>query len=388
MITHKLIMSDNLPVLIDMVKTHKGLIDLIIIDPPYNTNNDKLTYADAKERAAWVRDLKARLELAKELLSERGLILVNIDEYEFIYLKLLMNQVFGQENSMEDFIWEKNSVKNNSNTFSCNHEYIPCYAKNKKYLLKEKIKFRQKKRGYEKLMHFRNEYLQEYKGKDIDLKDMETKLRQLIIKEKANVSKGLVQYKYIEEDTYEIFRISDVSAPGGGGGTYEVLHPITGKPCKQPKGGWRYTEETMRSHIKNNLIYFGKTDKSVPQYKRYLKDVKTEVVKSVIQNFDEGKKDLEKILPDAIFSNPKPVSLIKFFIDIVADKDSIILDFYAGTGTTGQAVIEANEELGRNNQFILITNNEENICTNITKKRIEKVIEKYNNQEFEFIVYE
>jgi adenine-specific DNA-methyltransferase len=191
--------------------------------------------------------------------------------------------------------------------------------------------------------------------------------------------KGISMYDIVENDPsgqryYQAYRLSDISAPkasGSSNNTYEVKHPITGLPCKTPTRGWGFTRETMNEHIKNNNIYFYKDHNHVPQYKRYLHTVETEVVKSIILDNTDGKKELIKLFGFAPFENAKPTTLIKNFIRL--KKNATILDFFAGSGTTGHAVYDLNKEDKGSRQFILCTNNENKICEDVTYPRLKKV---------------
>ncbi|WP_187468863.1 site-specific DNA-methyltransferase [Mycoplasmopsis californica] len=356
-----------------LTKTHKSRIDVIYIDPPYNTGNKDFIYddsfidkTDGYSHSKWLSFMQKRLVIARELLSDEGVIFISIDEHEFAQLKLLCDDVFGELNFVENFIWIKNSTKNLSKTTSTNHEYIITYAKNIE-LIKNLQLFRKRKEGYDEVL----ELISNSKKENLTIEETQKKLRQLF---KDNPEfKGISMYNNIDIN-WNVFRISDSSAPKstGKGAIYNVLHPITGKVCKLPKCGWRYTEETMKEHIKNGLIYFGKDETTVPQFKRLLTTVETEVKKSVIIEFSEGKKELQKIFGEAPFDNAKPIALIKDLF-LVSQKNSIILDFFAGSGTTGHAVMQLNKEDGGNRKYILCTNNENNICQKVTYQRLKNI---------------
>jgi adenine-specific DNA-methyltransferase len=187
-------------------------------------------------------------------------------------------------------------------------------------------------------------------------------------------------YDMIEKDLsgqrYQIiYGLDNISAPKASGSSnniYEVKHPITGLPCKTPTRGWGFTMETMNEHIKNNLIYFYEDHNHVPRFKRYLHTVESEVLKSFLIDNTDGKKELIKIFGQAPFNNAKPTTLIKYFCRL--KKEDIFLDFFAGSGTTGQAIEELNHEDGGKRQFIVATNNENEICQKITYPRLQKTI--------------
>ena len=381
---HLLIEGDNLEALKLLQTSHKNKVDVIMIDPPYNTGkefiyDDRLVdKEDGYRHSKWLSFMSKRLILAKELLAVDGLIFINIDEHEFAPLKVLCDEIFGEMNFVENFIWIKNSTKNNSKTSSTNHEYILCYAKNIEFVKSSDI-FRVKKEGLDLVNALRDDFVKNeshlFKQPHLEL---EKRLKDFY-KENPNL-KGISGYKFVEEDTWKIYSSGDCSAPGGNGGVYDVIHPVTKKACKLPSRGYCYKEETMLEMIKNNQILFGKDEKSIIRSKRYLDDVQAEVARSVFTNNDDGKKELAKIFGKSPFSYPKPVSEVKHFLNMVPNKNAVILDFFAGSGTTGHAVLELNQEDGGNRQFILCTNNENNICEEVTYERLKKVVEGYTTQ--------
>lgn len=349
-----------------------GKFNVIIVDPPYNTGNkvtDKFVYKDDRTLDEWSKLIVDTFSKAKELLTEDGIIFINIDENVY-HLKLLLDDIFGKNNFIENFIWVKNSTKNNSKTNSHNHEYILCYAKNKP-VIETLNYFKIAKQGLREVEEQRQIILS---LKDLSLEEkknlLEESLKQLYKSNpQVKKNKGIKHYKFVD-DNLDIYRISDVSAPGGKGYQHTILHPITNKICKNPVGGYRFNTEKVNELLRNNLFYFGKTEKTVPQIKRYLKDMETEVAKSVFENFDDGIKDLQRILPSAYFNNPKPVSLIQYLLSFVnkRNEDLKVLDFFCGSGSTVQACIEYGV-----NTVVGITNNENNIFYNITVPRIKAI---------------
>lgn len=368
-----LLEGDNLHSLKLLEKTHMGKIDVIYIDPPYNTKNKEFIYNDTRigeddtyRHSKWLSFMSERLSASKELLSEKGVIFISIDENEFAQLKLLCDSIFGEQNYIENFIWIKNSTKNLSKTTSTNHEYILCYAKNINTIVKLQL-FRKDKEGYKEVIHLINESKKNDKTPEVAQKELRKFFKQ------HKELKGISMYNNIDE-SWNIYRLSDSSAPKSTGKahTYDVYHPITEKICKVPSRGWAYTEETMKEHIKNQRIAFGKDETTIPQFKRYLTNVQTEVRKSVITDFTDGKKELKRIFGEAPFDNAKPTTLIKDILSTFG-KDLIVLDYFAGSGTTGQAVMQLNHEDGGNRKYILCTNNENNICEKITYQRMKNI---------------
>ena len=380
-----LLEGDNLHSLKLLEKTHKNSVDVIYIDPPYNTGNKDFIYNDkivgtddGYRHSKWLSFMKERLIIAHDLLSNKGIIFISIDEHEYAQLKILCDDIFGEINYIDNFIWIKNSTKNLSKTTSTNHEYILCYAKDKSFVETQSF-FRVTKQGYDEVQAI----LKEGTDNKWSFEKTEEKIK-MYYKEHPEL-KGISQYKRVdygpassEQKCLKAYRLDNISAPKATGkaSTYEVLHPRTSLPCKAPSRGWAFTRETMEAHIKNNLVYFYDSEENVPQFKRYLDTVTTDIVKSCFENFSEGKKDLNKIFGECPFENPKPVSLIKYLIKIVTEnnKNAVILDFFAGSATTGHAVLELNQEDGGNRKFILCTNNENNICEEVTYQRLKTVI--------------
>jgi adenine-specific DNA-methyltransferase len=342
-----LIEGDNYHVLSVLNYTHAGKVDVIYIDPPYNTGNKDFIFndhyvdrEDAYRHSKWLSFMEKRLKLAKNLLKEDGVIFISIDDNEVAQLKLLMDQpdLFGETNNIGIFVWRKKvGAGADSKLLFTQHEYILFYGRNKNKL----------DNFYEPL-----------------------------------TEKQLKEYKNPDNDPRGLWAPTDLTAPSSDTDDtrlYEIISP-TGKKWLRR---WSYTKENMQKLIKDNLVWFGKDGNSMPKRKRFLSEKKGLVPRSWIDFVltQDGKRDFENIFGqnNRLFEYPKPVGLIKHFIRITTTKNSLILDFMAGSGTTGQAVLELNKEDGGNRQFILCTNNENNICTDVCYPRIKKVIEGYKN---------
>ena len=226
--------------------------------------------------------------------------------------------------------------------------------------------------------------MEDAKNRNLTEKETEILLKDLY--KKHSDWKGISSYTKVEikqnkqgQKCYQVYTLSDASAPksSGSGPKYDVIHPVTGLPCKSPSRGWAFTWETMQKNLEENLIYFYEDETKVPRYKRFLDTVTEEVQKSYIQDFTDGKKDLVSVMNDnTLFDNPKSVVIIKTLISLLK-KDSIILDFFAGSGTTGQAVLDLNREDGGSRKFILCTNNEKEdgyIAETVTSKRLKRIM--------------
>nr|WP_279526406.1 site-specific DNA-methyltransferase [Mycoplasma testudineum] len=325
------------------------------IDPPYNTesakddgnsngketnNSGKFIYKDKFARTGWLNMMNERLRLARDLLSESGVIFVSIDDTEQAYLKVLMDEIFGEDNFIATFIWEKNyAPKNNSKFVSVNHDYILCFSKNKAYSLSFKRLERSESNN------------KPYNKDDNDGKGP-YRLSDLTVMNKNKSSKNRYDIHY-------------------NGNTYKL--PSNSR-------NWRYNQTEMNKLILDGKIYFSDKVDGVPAFKRYLKDVegvvsKTILPHNIVGHTDSSAKALNSIFDgDEKFSYPKPIQLISYLIKLVPNNENaIVLDFFAGSGTTGHSVMQLNLEDGGKRKFILSTNNENNIGIDITYERLLRI---------------
>jgi adenine-specific DNA-methyltransferase len=351
-----LIEGDNYHSLAVLNFTHQETIDLIYIDPPYNTGNDDFIYNDKIKsgyvkrddpfrHSKWLAFMEKRLKLAKNLLKKDGVMFMSIDDNEFAQLKLLADEIFDEKNFIIDVIWNSRKSVSSDAIVSLNHNHTLLYAKDID-VLREVIK----KNGKFKLP------AQEQKFSNPDNDPRGRWVADPF--EAAGVRKNL---------------------------SYAIKNPNTGEIYYPVKGRhWAVLEEEYFKLLKDNKIVFGKNGKGKPSRKRFLSDAmeKGMTPKSIwddVGTTTNGTQELEDILGEKKFNNPKPVSLIQKMLELTTDKNSIVLDFMAGSGTTGHAVLEANKEDGGNRQFILCTNNENNICTDVCYPRLKKVIKGYKN---------
>ncbi len=366
--TNYILEGDNLHSLYLLEKTHKNKIDLIIIDPPYNRGLNDFIYddnyidkSDSFKHSKWISFMNKRLVIAKKLLKNNGVIFINIDDNEMADLKLLCDDIFGEDNFVACFPWHNRTSVQNDTDISINHEYILAYAK--------------KRRTTNRRLKASNE-------------DIWYSLDDFVIQPKETDSS---KYANPDNDPRGIWKADPFDAPNIRPNlTYEIVNPVTGIKYLPPKGRcWRTEQEKFQKLLEDNRIVFGKNGKSKPQLKVFYNEVK---MKGEIRNswFDadiydtstSGKKELLSILPDKkIFNTPKPVMLYREIINMAISpkvEKPIILDFFAGSGTVGQAVLE--EFSGRNASFILCNSNENNICRDITYERIKRIILGYENK--------
>ena len=339
---------------------------MIYIDPPYNTKSIK-TYNDNLKTIDWNMFMEPRLSKAKDFLTEDGCIFISIDDNEFANLKIMCDKIFGKENFTGNFITYQ-ALRSNSKHINTVHEYVLCYAKNKKKLNEFKIKRidnTDEKKIIDSLYRDVKKII-EFEG----VKEANKKIKSLITEycERYNIT-WLKNYNNVDEDG-RIYFAMDLSTPGE---PREVniksinlhLNPLPTRGCA--------SDEKFIELYNDDLLSF---KGNRPYEKHYLEDA-CDNVTSVLKFFSRhGTNDLKKLDLYNIFDTPKPVELIKFLIKISTKDDDLILDFFAGSGTTAQAVYEVNEERGSDIKYILIQLQEPiNSKTTVYKECIKKGIE-------------
>lgn len=376
-----LIEGDNLASLQLLEKTHRGKIDLIYIDPPYNTGNRDFKYDDvfvdindSFRHSKWLSFLFKRLQLARVLLSENGVIFVSIDDNEQAELKLLMDKIFGEENFVTCFHWEKTQHfgRQKINSYS-NCEYILCYAKQ---LSKEKIK--------ELLVERINCSLT-----DAPLFNASNNEKDLVFpigSVKFNIPDG----EYYTTESPDYLLLKTVTIENGRNKT-----PL----CLRFRSRW--AQSTIETEYAKGTTFWVKSKKFAIRTIYHEGKTSTVAPRSLIftnsnnpqatQNRflekvgvnENATAELTELLGCEIFSYPKPTNLLTYLISLYYNgnlnqyhENFTILDFFAGSGTTGHAVMKLNAEDGGNRRFILCTNNENNICREVTYERIKRVIER------------
>ncbi|MCQ2194635.1 MAG: site-specific DNA-methyltransferase [Paludibacteraceae bacterium] len=353
---HILIEGDNLHALTALTYTHEGKVDVIYIDPPYNTGNKDFIYNDSfvdaedgYRHSKWLSFMSKRLRIAKKLLSDRGAIFISIDDNEQANLKLLCDEVFGENNLVSQAMWHKNYASaNDSKTFSNVLDYILIYRKSSSFL------------------------------------------RNLL----PRTEKQNVLYKYDSNDGKGRWRPDNLSVRTYSANyDFSIINPNTGVAYNPPKGrSWMTNKERIDEWIKETRVYFGLKGDGAPQLKRYLSEVQQGVVPTTYWSYDdcghndEARKELKDIFGEPQFTSPKPTRLIKQILCIgCMSKDSLILDFFAGSGTTLHATMQLNAEDGGKRQCILVTNNENNICEEVTYERNKRVINGYTTPKGEHV---
>ena len=350
---HVLIEGDNLEALTTLAYTHAGKIDVIYIDPPYNTGNKDFIYNDSfvdsedgYRHSKWLSFMAKRLRIAKKLLSDRGVIFISIDDNEQANLKLLCDEVFGENRFIANLIWQKKfSRSNDALYFSTMHDHILCYCK---------------------------KHIQESQdGWKIGLLERD-----------SAIPKG---YSNPDNDPRGPWTSTIMSAKSGSDSLlYEITTP-SGRVVSPPSGRyWSCSRDTFERWKAENRIWFGKDGNGTPRKKTFLSEVQkglrpnTLILQEEGGNNQEGKQELKSVMNgEGLFDGPKPTKLISLLLKIANCKISTILDFFAGSGTTLHAVMQLNAEDGGQRKCILVTNNENGICENVTYERNKRVIEGY-----------
>lgn len=361
-----LVQGDNLLALKALLPYYAGQVKCIYIDPPYNTGNESWVYNDnvnSPEIQAWLgqvvgkeaEDLSRhdkwlcmmhpRLALLRQLLAEDGSFWMSIDDNEVHHARIILDEVFGSQNFVDTIVWQKIfSPKSSARHFSANHDFILVYAKN-----------------------------------------AATWERNLL----PRTPEQNKRYKNPDNDRRGLWTSGDLSARNYYSlGTYPITTP-KGRVIKGPPKGtyWRVSKENFGELDRDGRIWWGKGGDNMPRLKRFLSDVQDGIVPQTIWfhqdvgNTQEAKKEVVRILPDAsdVFSTPKPTRLLLQILRIATNSDDLVLDCFAGSGTTGHAVMQLNKEDGGDRQFILVEM-EPDIAQDIAAQRLRKAIEGYSWQ--------
>ena len=401
---HILIEGDNLHALTALTFTHEGKIDVIYIDPPYNTGNKDFKYNDSfvdKEdsyrHSKWLSFMDKRLRIAKRLLSEKGVIFISIDDNEQAQLKMLCDEIFQELNAIGPLIQNKQNAKNDSINIQKNHEYIFVYRKSCIFIENNKISPNLVNADYKKKVIFEDD------GEFYYLNDsITTRGEGGILNARQNLG-NTIYYNPITKDIIaicdydvELAKISNDEKSLYTNDSELILKGYT--PIRPPKvrgklGCWTWSKDKINEE-KKHLIITGKKDAYSVKKRTFINqtEVYEENGKLFYNSFEsgnsrslvdfstnDGTNALNEILNNGIFNNPKNLEMIKYFIKLIPNKNSIILDFFAGSGTTLHATMALNAEDGGNRQCILVTNNENNICEEVTYERNKRVIQGYTN---------
>ena len=354
---HIIIEAENLHALVALTYTHAGKIDVMYLDPPYNTGNKDFVYndsyidsEDSYRHSKWLSFMEKRLRVAKTLLSDKGVVFISIDDNEQANLKLLCDEVFGQDGFVATIPWRKRTAKSDvPHGLSQDYEWVLCYAK--------------------------ADFL-------------------------AGIEKETRKYFETPDFPNKPWRVHDLtkqtSAEERPNSFFTIINPKTGEEYPaNPNRTWAITQETFQEYYRVNRIVFpgdyGFLRISKPVLRYWKSDdekkagelfgftsVSTNLPNEVGMTQD-GTKDIDAVFGSKVFGFPKPLSIIKYLLNIATPraKDIVILDFFAGSGTTMHATMQLNAEDGGHRQCILVTNNENSICEKVTYERNKRVINGY-----------
>ena len=405
--------GDNLEVLKLLQESYLNKIKMIYIDPPYNTGKDfvyKDNFAKAGEEelfesgqkdeynqrlvanpetsgryhSDWLSMMYPRLKLARNLLTDDGVIFISIDDNEVYNLRKICDEIFGEGNFVGQIVLQT-ATDNNPTQINTEHEYIVCYSKNKSILPNWFAKSQAAEMIVEKYSLLKNEY-----GNDIE--QIQKELRNWIKKNEKNLPK--VQH-YDNVDEKGVFHDSDVANTRFGGYSYDVIHPITKKVCKVPEKGYRYPVATLKKMIDSGDIMFGADETTLIKPKKRIGDVK-DMLRTII--YEDGRastKVVDNLIGRSVFDNPKSQFVLQRLFDFSSNPDDIILDFFSGSATTAHAVMQLNAEDQGNRKYIMVQLPEstdekseaykagyKNICE-IGKERIRRASKKIKEEKLE-----
>lgn len=373
--------GDNLDVLKLLRETYLNRVKMIYIDPPYNTGKDFIYEDDFTDETGeflrrdgqydengnrmvknldsngrfhtdWLNMIYPRLRVARDLLTDDGVILINMDENEITNLQKLCNKVFGESNGLGTIIWDKRNPKGDAKGISYQHEYIVLYAKNKNTLT-EKCKVQRPKKNADLILKkaaqlyskINSTYTHENANKDLSN----------WIKQQNDFSGGEKAYCMIDEQG-DVYRPVSMAWPNKKKAPDDyfipLIHPLTGKPCPVPERGWRNPSATMREMQKNGQILFGKDETTIPNSKYLLKENMFENIPSLLYY---GGSDTDLLAKMEIpFETPKVVDICVDHIKSFTSENDIILDFFSGSATTAHAAMQLNAEDGGKRKFIMV----------------------------------
>ena len=353
-----IIHGDNLHALKALMPKYAGKVDVIYIDPPYNTGNEGWIYndnvnsplmkewlgetvdgEDLERHDKWLCMMWPRLTLLKEMLKPTGAIIVNIDDTEVGNLRMLMDEIFGSNNFVSNIVWQKKySPQNDAKLFSAMHDHILVYAKS--------------------------------------IEDVRLNLLPRTAKQDA-------AYKNLDNDPRGPWKATDSTCNKSRKQRPNLYYPITNPNTAEEilpleTRVWRYSEESHSSKAADNRVYWGKDGSNkTPAYKSFLSEVKAGRVPTTIWDYKEAghnqlaRQELNQIFPENPFDTPKPTKLLEYIMRVFSSKDSLILDSFAGSGTTAHAVKLLNKEDGGTRKFILVET--EDYADRITAERIRRV---------------
>ncbi|OGG96321.1 MAG: hypothetical protein A2527_02425 [Candidatus Lambdaproteobacteria bacterium RIFOXYD2_FULL_50_16] len=362
-----LIQSENFQALNLLQERYKEQVQCVYIDPPYNTGDDGFPYKDNYQHSSWMSFLMDRLHLGRNLQTDSSAIAISIDDEEVDRLSVLAKLVYG-ENELAKLIWDRNR-KNDATFFSVGHDYMLIYAKSIQFIKDRKVIFREPQEGIEDAKKIFSNLRKKHKDdwekiredwmgwfENVSIADPRRRLKRF--------TKVGIRGPYRTD--------GNISWPGGGGPKYEIIHPVTKLPVKVPNGGWRYSipERFWEEYEKGNVV-FGVDEKTIPGKSNYLFESDGQVMPSVFYSYAQtATMEFNDIFGHLAFPNPKNWKDISRVTSYLSDRESTILDYFAGSAPTGHAVINLNREDGGQRKYILVEMGE--YFETVTKPRVLK----------------
>lgn len=376
--------GDNLDALKLLQESYLGKVNLIYIDPPYNTGNDFVYEDDFAESSAdylarsgqnsetgdrlvanteangrfhsdWLSMMYSRLKLARGLLTDDGVIIAAIGDDEHANLRQLLDQVFGAQNFISDVVWQ-GGRKNDSRYVSNGADYMLIYAKNESQLSDLGVRWREPKVGLDEALA-KAESIWSARQSDDDA-SVEWKAWLKRKKSAREITDSVARYDQLQPGTGRPMNTyGNITWPGGGGPMYEVLHPSTHKPVTMSKRGWLFQKEEMERRIAAGQIWFGADETAIPRGISFLDETSEQVAISVFeQDRKAASTDMRKLMDEIVFENPKDRRVLARWFRLVTGgtKDAVVLDFFAGSGSAGHAVMDLNAADGGHRRYILV----------------------------------
>lgn len=359
---HSVINGENYHVLQALRTTHRRKVDLIYIDPPYNTGNDSWIYndryIDANDRSRsskWLSFIERRLIIARDLLKPTGVIIVAIGDAEHHRLRMLMDQVFRPENFISNVVW--NGSRKNDATFISNAaDYMLFYGRSVEALNAAGAKWSEPKTWADEVLSAGQDA---WEKSEHNSEQATRLLKAWFSKQpRGKFSASHKHYSLIDEQG-RVFSEADPGFPNGQGPRYDVIHPVTGLPCRVPENGWRFNEDVFKQMIADGRVYFRADHTALPRPKTFLHEQLNEKAESVFYSSRKAPVQyVSKVLGDKRFPYPKDHGVLMRWIALASPPDAVVLDFFGGSGSTTEAVLRLNAEDGGTRQSILVTNNE------------------------------
>jgi adenine-specific DNA-methyltransferase len=374
--------GDNLEALRLLQESYLGKVKLIYIDPPYNTGNDFVydddfaessvdflkrsgqksetgdrlvanTEANGRFHSDWLSMMYSRLKLARGLLTDDGVMIVAIDDHEHANLRLLLDQVLGSENFIANVTWQ-GSGKNDARYTAGGVDYMLIYAKNESLLRSLDTRWKDPKPGIDEVEAVARRAWQQSGG---DPAKATTIFRSGVRAIKADLEPAVFRYDQLD-DQGRVFQADNITSPNPRPNLiYDLVHPSTGRAVRTPTNGWRYSRETMDELVADGRILFGPDETTSPRMKRFLSEQSDRVpYPTFTQSRMPGTKKLDGLLGANVFGYPKDTAVLARWIGAITrdDPDAAILDFFAGSGSTGHAVMDLNAADGGHRRYILV----------------------------------